>query len=137
MRNTFTVVLMLALVTFTSCKKKDADAVPSAPASSAPSPAGANPAAAKPAEAAAALPSTGIAECDAVATTYKKFQACSKISEGDRAVQEVNVSQIKDLAAPYQAAKDPTEKENAKIAADHLCKEQDATLQKLISAAGC
>ena len=75
------IALVLAVV---GCKKKN-NSAPPPPGSGATAPAGSAAPETKPPETPAAKPApfeaSGIAECDAVLETYKKFQACAKIKD--------------------------------------------------------
>ncbi|MDB4959772.1 MAG: hypothetical protein JWO36_7341 [Myxococcales bacterium] len=125
--------IVIVGIAFAGCKKKSEDAAPAGTTEA--KPAETKPAEPKPAEAAkSALAPSGIAECDAVIETYKKFQACTKIKDEDRAVQEVNIGGLNEIIT---ASKTASDKEMGKTAAVANCKDQDAKLKALITTAGC
>jgi hypothetical protein len=128
-------VLVIAsmCLSFAACGKKS-DAPPKAEPATKP----AEPAAPAPSAASElAMPASGIAECDAVPAEYKKFQACAKISDDDRAVQQVNMQSLKDIPAAYTAEKDADKKAMLQKASATQCKDATAKLHELMAKAGC
>lgn len=124
----------VALLAAAGCGKKDDKAAP--PAGDKKVAEASKPAEAPKPEAPAIKIPGGIPECDAVLATHKKFQACAKIAEADRVVQDSNVGQLTGIGQAFVDAA-PDAKDNMKTGLVSMCKDQDATLQKLIAGAGC
>ncbi len=79
----------------------------------------------------------GIAECEALVATYKKVPGCAKISADDKAVDQVSMMQLKDIAKPYLDAKAPEDKDIMKKAAVTQCSDLDGKLKQQLAAGGC
>ncbi|MDB4960885.1 MAG: hypothetical protein JWP01_884 [Myxococcales bacterium] len=136
---------LLSALSFAGCKQKDkappapvtTETKPAEPAAAAPS---APAAPAVPAAAAKAAPAnlatSGIAECAAVVDTYAKFSACTKISEENRVVQDMNVEGLGGIVDNIKSATADT-KEFAVTGATKQCKDTGAKLAELTTAAGC
>lgn len=131
MKNLLTFALSLALAV--GCSKKSDSNGPSPVAKTGEAPA---PAAPAPAEE-APFGATGIAECDTVLGTYKKFQACSKVKEDDRAINDMSMVGLKDITGLVAGAKNPDDLDVAKTASKTACSDENTRLLEALKAAGC